>query len=465
MSTIAAQVATAIHIAELRRPLVSTVEQISQQVAALARATESLRTSAAALTQASGAMQRTVAEQDAFVRGGLDATAALARDSQAMTDQGAAAAKTSRDAAEVAMQKRIVIGDAISRLVNLKEFVADSSHQVAALGEVTRRITGFIGTIREIADATNLIALNAAIEAARAGREGRGFAIVAEEVRNLAAQSLHAAREAGALVSEIGAQVESVTSQMRRGEEIVGGVEELSTDAATALDAISRATSEAGEHASRIAETATQQRRQVDTLSGQIERVAMVARAGAGRVQCAVGTGRRARRAARPTSRARSVSWARWRPSCSGSPAISPSIIERCGPARVFVALGSNLGDRAGYLAAARAALGTLPGTRVLRASAVEETEPLGDMDQPAYLNQMLLLETHDAAARPHARRPGHRGSQRQGAPGALGLAHARHRYRPLRRPVAGGARPRPAASRARPARVLAARNCGAREP
>ena len=74
VSTIAAQVATAIHIAELRRPLVSTVEQISQQVSALARATESLRTSAAALTQASGAIQRTVAEQDAFVRGGLDAT-------------------------------------------------------------------------------------------------------------------------------------------------------------------------------------------------------------------------------------------------------------------------------------------------------------------------------------------------------------------------------------------------------
>jgi methyl-accepting chemotaxis protein len=65
---------------------------------------------------------------------------------------------------------------------------------------------------------------------------------------------------------------------MRRGEEIVGGVEDLSTDAATALDAISRATGEAGEHASRIAETATQQRRQVETLSGQIERVAMVAK-------------------------------------------------------------------------------------------------------------------------------------------------------------------------------------------
>jgi 2-amino-4-hydroxy-6-hydroxymethyldihydropteridine diphosphokinase len=60
----------------------------------------------------------------------------------------------------------------------------------------------------------------------------------------------------------------------------------------------------------------------------------------------------------------------------------------------VTVALGSNLGDRAGYLAAARAALAALPGTRLVRASVVEETAPLGGLDQPAYLNQVVLLET-----------------------------------------------------------------------
>jgi 2-amino-4-hydroxy-6-hydroxymethyldihydropteridine diphosphokinase len=58
------------------------------------------------------------------------------------------------------------------------------------------------------------------------------------------------------------------------------------------------------------------------------------------------------------------------------------------------VALGSNLGDREAHLRAARQALGTLPGTRVLAATAVEETSPLGGMDQPPYLNQMVLLET-----------------------------------------------------------------------
>jgi 2-amino-4-hydroxy-6-hydroxymethyldihydropteridine diphosphokinase len=61
---------------------------------------------------------------------------------------------------------------------------------------------------------------------------------------------------------------------------------------------------------------------------------------------------------------------------------------------RVFVALGSNLGDRAAHLAAARAALARLPGTRVVAASAIEETAPLAGMAQPPYLNQMVLLET-----------------------------------------------------------------------
>jgi 2-amino-4-hydroxy-6-hydroxymethyldihydropteridine diphosphokinase len=61
---------------------------------------------------------------------------------------------------------------------------------------------------------------------------------------------------------------------------------------------------------------------------------------------------------------------------------------------RAYVALGSNLGDRAGHLAAARAALAALPRTRVVAESGVEETAPLGGMEQPPYLNQMVLLET-----------------------------------------------------------------------
>jgi methyl-accepting chemotaxis protein len=274
MSTLAGQMATAIHIAELRRPLVLTVGQIGEQVATLARVADSLRSSASALADVSLGMRQGAMELEKFASGGLRATGSLANASQQMMTQGAQAAAASGTAAEVAARNRVVIGDAIARLVDLKGFVSAGADRVAALGSMTQRITGFIGTIREIADLTNLIALNAAIEAARAGREGRGFAVVASEVRDLAAQSLHAAREAGGLLGEITTQVSAVSAQMARGREVVAGVEELSADAARALDAIVGTTGEAGGHAKAIAVTAAQQRDAVNTLTGQIEQVA-----------------------------------------------------------------------------------------------------------------------------------------------------------------------------------------------
>jgi methyl-accepting chemotaxis protein len=274
MSTLAGQIATAIHISELRRPLVLTVGQIGEQVSALARVADSLRTSASALADVSLGMRQGAVELEKFASGGLRATGSLASASQQMMTQGAQAAAASGTAAEVAARNRDVIGDAITRLVDLKGFVSAGADRVAALGSMTQRITGFIGTIREIADLTNLIALNAAIEAARAGREGRGFAVVASEVRDLAAQSLHAAREAGALLGEITTQVAAVSSQMARGRDVVAGVEELSADAAKALEAIVGTTGEAGGHAKAIAATAAQQRDAVDALTGQIEQVA-----------------------------------------------------------------------------------------------------------------------------------------------------------------------------------------------
>jgi 2-amino-4-hydroxy-6-hydroxymethyldihydropteridine diphosphokinase len=71
-----------------------------------------------------------------------------------------------------------------------------------------------------------------------------------------------------------------------------------------------------------------------------------------------------------------------------------PSKADPVLPERVYVALGSNLGDRVAHLQHARDALASLPGTRLLAASSIEETAPLGGKEQPPYLNQMVLLET-----------------------------------------------------------------------
>lgn len=278
MSSLAGQIATAIHIAELRRPLISTVDQIGTQVEAMARIAESLRDSASALTSVTSAIRSGIAEEEAFVTAGLEATGRLAEASREVAQEGVKVSDVSRRAAEVAASNRQTIEEAIGRLVELHAFVSESATQVNELGTVTRQITGFIGSIQEIADLTNLIALNAAIEAARAGAEGKGFAVVANEVRDLAAQSAAAARDAGRLVSAISLQVTDISAQMDRGQKVVAGVEQLSSNAAQALDEIVASTEEAGGYARRIADTAAAQEGPFSDLKNQIEYLAGISR-------------------------------------------------------------------------------------------------------------------------------------------------------------------------------------------
>ncbi len=278
MSTLATQISTAIHIAELRRPLVSTVDQIGTQIDAMARIAESLRDSASGLTAVTNAIRTGIAEEEAFVTAGLEATGTLAEASREVAQEGIKASDVSRKAAEVAASNRQTIKQAIGRLVDLHSFVSESATQVNELGTVTRQITGFIGSIQEIADLTNLIALNAAIEAARAGSGGKGFAVVANEVRDLAAQSADAARDAGRLVSAISLQVTDISAQMDRGQKVVAGVEQLSSNAAQALDEIVASTEEAGGYARRIADTAAAQEGPFSDLKNQIEYLAGISR-------------------------------------------------------------------------------------------------------------------------------------------------------------------------------------------
>ncbi len=289
MHTMASQVATAMHIAELRRPLVSTVHQVGTQIRALAGITESLRASASALAGAATTIRAGIVEEEAFVSAGLSSTELLSDASAQMAVEGAKASDASRTAAQVAARNRETIRDAIERLVQLNSFVAESYRQVAELGLVTRRITEFIDSIQEIAELTNLISLNAGIEASRAGAEGKGFAVVAEEVRQLAGQSAEAARESAQLLNAISEQVTEISQQMERGQSVVAGVEHLSADAATALEEIVGSTEAAGGYARRIAAAAAAQEISFEQLKGHIEHLAQVSRTTGGHVEALTG--------------------------------------------------------------------------------------------------------------------------------------------------------------------------------
>ncbi|MBI1967276.1 MAG: GAF domain-containing protein [Gemmatimonadetes bacterium] len=277
ITTFANQLATAIHITELRRPLVETVERMTRQLGALTHAAVALREAAGAVAASTKSIRAATLTEEGEVSGGLEATETLAQVSRRVSDDGVEAAQASTTASEVATRNRQQIRDAIERLVALKAFVGESSSKVQELGQVSRRITGFIASIRELADMTNLLALNAAIEAARAGKHGKGFAVVADEVRRLAEQSATAAAEAGELVQDIHRQVGEVVEQMRRGQVNVGGVEELSSVALEALDAIVAATAEATAHARHIADAAGEQDQAFARLRKRIQALATIA--------------------------------------------------------------------------------------------------------------------------------------------------------------------------------------------
>jgi methyl-accepting chemotaxis protein len=112
------------------------------------------------------------------------------------------------------------------KIMSIEETMANSSSTVKSLGKKSDEITKIINTITGIAEQTNLLALNAAIEAARAGEHGRGFAVVADEVRKLAEQSQSAAKEVSRIVNSIQSEVNTVIEQNKEGvQAVISGVE------------------------------------------------------------------------------------------------------------------------------------------------------------------------------------------------------------------------------------------------
>lgn len=256
IATCASRIATAIHITDLRRPLMETVRRVGEQVTQLGRAADVLRSAARSMVEATAAIGGGLEQQQREVAGGLEATAELTSATERVVSDSAEAVRASLGVGEVAERHRSTIRDAIERLVSLKAVVVEGSDKVTELAATSRRLERFLASIREIADLTNLLALNAAIEAARAGPHGKGFGVVAEEVRRLAEQSASAASESADLVSEMQDRLAEVVEQMRRGRAAVGGVEKMSAEGLEALESIVRGSLELKERGGRIARTA-----------------------------------------------------------------------------------------------------------------------------------------------------------------------------------------------------------------
>lgn len=154
-----------------------------------------------------------------------------------------------------------IIQHATSEMKRIAESVSVSANTIADLGRQSEQITAIVNSIRGIADQTNLLALNAAIEAARAGEQGRGFAVVADEVRSLAARTTQATQEITAMIGSIQSGTEASIQQMTTCQQQVRSGVELAGQAGEAILRIQAGAHEAVEAVSVFAEAVQGQKK------------------------------------------------------------------------------------------------------------------------------------------------------------------------------------------------------------
>ncbi|HEU5358129.1 MAG TPA: methyl-accepting chemotaxis protein [Gemmatimonadales bacterium] len=263
------------------RQVVGAVVRESQTISASASDFSAMSEELAASSgEISTAMVKVSSSAEIQVQGLRDADQLLNTLRAAATSNADASARVVRLGEEirtVAARHRKDVGAAGATLLDVREVVQTSAKEVQELAKLSESITEFIDLIKQISSQTNLLALNAAIEAARAGEHGRGFAVVADEVRNLADSSARAAEDVAKTVKVIREQVRDVASTMEVGTKKVAGIEDVASAAATGLEAIATAIQEIEAAAAQVAAEAERNRTVVDAVSHTTAQVAMAA--------------------------------------------------------------------------------------------------------------------------------------------------------------------------------------------
>jgi len=182
----------------------------------------------------------------------------------------------SESAAEVAGNARKgqqVVSQAVQEMQKVAEIVRSSATLVGNLGAKSEKISEFVGVINDIADQTNLLALNAAIEAARAGEQGRGFAVVADEVRRLADRTVASTKEIRLMVNEIQKETMLAVESIERGKTEAEISERLSHEAEESLSSIVHSVEQIEQMIAQIATASEEQAATSTTIAGSLEEI------------------------------------------------------------------------------------------------------------------------------------------------------------------------------------------------
>ncbi len=254
----------------------SLVDKIRRIISQIAQTSEQVSTSAVELQ--SNAVQMATGAEEVAAQAETVATAGeeMSATSGDIAQNCMMASEGSQQASAAAVSGVAVVNETITAMNSIAERVRSSAKAVESLGSRSDQIGAIVGTIEDIADQTNLLALNAAIEAARAGEQGRGFAVVADEVRALAERTTRATREIGEMIKAIQLETKGAVIAMEEGVNEVAKGSEKASDSGRALEQILQQINDVNSQIHQVAIAAEQQTATTSEISNNMQQITEV---------------------------------------------------------------------------------------------------------------------------------------------------------------------------------------------
>lgn len=252
-------------IVELSHDLNAFIEKMQLALTFVNDATNQLVFSTVQLSATADGVVQTAEGENSRVIQSASVVEEMSRTAGEVARSSTEAARIAQETAQTARNGQEEMIQTVMGMQQVSQAVIEAANIIAALGRSSDQIGEIVRVIEDIADQTNLLALNAAIEAARAGEQGRGFAVVADEVRKLAERTTKATKEIGDMIRQIQKDTKSAVSSMEQGTSQVGHGVELANKTGEALANIhSMISATAGKiqeitHATEEQSTATKQ--------------------------------------------------------------------------------------------------------------------------------------------------------------------------------------------------------------